>query len=96
LLFSLSKDSGEVLCCDAAGDHFTISAFTHADHKSAKRKSSHQCLFALLGSLSKNAAHKILAKLTPVVAVAFYEARSMSRIDSVDPLEVGSEQSVKS
>jgi len=39
-------------------------AFTSSDLKSAKRQSSHQCLFALLGSARTKAAHKMLEKLT--------------------------------
>jgi len=37
----------------------------HEDPKSAKRKSSHQCLFVLLGSLRIKASSKTLVKLTP-------------------------------
>jgi len=33
--------------------------------KAPKIQSSHQCLFALLGSADANAAHKTLVKLTP-------------------------------
>jgi hypothetical protein len=40
-------------------------AFGCADPKSAKRLSSHQCLFALLGSAHAKAARKTLVKLTP-------------------------------
>jgi hypothetical protein len=40
-------------------------AFTGADLISAKRQSSHQCLFVLLGSASLKAAHKTLVKSTP-------------------------------
>jgi len=39
--------------------------FTSADPKSAKRHSSHQWLFMLLGSMSVKAACKMLIKLTP-------------------------------
>jgi len=39
-------------------------ALMHTDPKSAKRQSSHQCLFALLGSASVKAAHKLMMKLT--------------------------------
>ncbi len=39
-------------------------AFTHTDPKSAKRYSSHQCLFTLLESLSVKAACKTLVKPT--------------------------------
>jgi len=35
-----------------------LEAFMHTDSKSAKRQSSHQCLFALLGSPSAKAARK--------------------------------------
>ncbi len=41
-------------------------AFTRADPKSAKRHSSHQYLFVLLGSWHVKAYHKTLVKLTPV------------------------------
>jgi len=37
-------------------------AFTYEDPKSAKRQSSHQCLFALLGSMHAKAARKMLVK----------------------------------
>ncbi len=40
-------------------------AFMHADHKSAKRESSHQCFFALLGSAHAKAERKALVKMTP-------------------------------
>jgi len=33
--------------------------------KAQKRKSSHQCLFALMGSVRVKGAHKMLVKLTP-------------------------------
>jgi len=36
-----------------------------ADQGSSKRQSSHQCLFALLGSAHKKPARKVLVKLTP-------------------------------
>jgi len=39
-------------------------AFTHTYHKSAKRLSSHECLFPLMGSVCSKAARKTLAKLT--------------------------------
>jgi hypothetical protein len=39
-------------------------AFTCQDPKSAKRQSSHQCLFALLGPACAKAAHKMLVKST--------------------------------
>jgi len=38
--------------------------FMRADLKSAKRKSSHHCLFELLGSLRVKATHKMLVKMT--------------------------------
>jgi len=38
-----------------------------ADPKSAKRQSSHQCLFALLGSAGVKAAGKTLVKSTQLV-----------------------------
>jgi len=41
-------------------------AFTCADPKSTKKQSSHQCLFALLGSAHVKAARKTLVKLIPV------------------------------
>jgi len=41
--------------------------FTNAYPKSAKRQSSHQCLFALSGSAHEKSARKMLLKLTPVV-----------------------------
>jgi hypothetical protein len=37
----------------------------HADPKRAKRQSIHHYVFALLRSLSANAAQKMLPKLTP-------------------------------
>jgi len=40
-------------------------AFTRADPKSAKRKSSHHCLFVLLGSSLIKAARKMLVKMKP-------------------------------
>jgi len=43
---------------------FSRAAFMPADPKSAKRQSSHQCLFALLGSMRAKAACKMLVKLT--------------------------------
>jgi len=39
-------------------------AFMLADPKSAKRQSSHQCLFALLVSVRVKAVHKMLVILT--------------------------------
>ena len=39
--------------------------FMHKDPKSEKRQSSHQCLFALLGSAYSKAAGKMLLNLTP-------------------------------
>ncbi len=42
-------------------------AFTPKDPKSVNIKSSHQCLFALLGSALVKAAIKMLVKLTPAV-----------------------------
>ncbi len=41
------------------------STYLPADHKSAKRHSSHQCLFTLLGPACAKAAHKTLVKSTP-------------------------------
>jgi hypothetical protein len=41
------------------------------DPKSAKRKSNHQFLLALLGSALAKAAHKMLTKLTPGLGTAF-------------------------
>jgi len=35
------------------------------DPKSAKRQSSHQCFFGILGSAREKAARKILVNLTP-------------------------------
>jgi len=40
-------------------------ASMHADPKSTKKQSSHQCLFSLLGSARKKSAQKMLMKLTP-------------------------------
>jgi len=40
-------------------------AFTQEDHKSARRQSSHQCLFALLESSCTKTVHKMLVKSTP-------------------------------
>jgi len=37
----------------------TLAAFMIADSKSAKRPSSHKCLFALLGSVCVKAARKM-------------------------------------
>jgi len=41
-----------------------LAAFTCKDPKSAKRKSSHQCLLAILGSLHEKVARKMLVKST--------------------------------
>jgi len=41
-----------------------------ADSKSAKRQSSHQSLLALLGSMDKKAANKMMMRLTPEVKFA--------------------------
>ncbi len=41
--------------------------FKRPDPKSEKRQSSHQCLFALLGSALVKAVRKMLMKSTPVV-----------------------------
>jgi len=54
--------------CFSPGVNFNnifLAAFTHADHKSAKRQSSHQCCLALFGPTSIKATHKMLMKLTP-------------------------------
>jgi len=40
-------------------------AFTRSDLKRAKRQSSHQCLFMLLGYVLEDAARKILANSAP-------------------------------
>jgi len=40
-------------------------AFAQEDSKCAKRHSSHQCLFLILGPTSIKAVHKIRMKLTP-------------------------------
>jgi len=48
-------------CESVLGVNFTnllIKAFMPADSKSAKRQSSHQCLFVLLGYLHVKAAHR--------------------------------------
>jgi hypothetical protein len=53
-------------------------AFTCTDPKSAKRHSSHNCLFTLLGLACVKAVHKMLVKLTPranfieLIAQSFY------------------------
>jgi len=55
-------------------------AFLGADPKSAKRLTSHQCLFVLLGSSSIKAARKTLVKSTPTFhkfAKAFQEKRTL-------------------
>jgi len=44
-------------------------AFACADINCAKRQSSHQCLFSLLGSLRAKAALKMFVNLTPAVNV---------------------------
>jgi len=45
----------------------TRAAFKHTYPKSAKRQSSHQCLFAVLGSVFEKATNKTLVKSTPGV-----------------------------
>ncbi len=45
---------------------FMQSFYAHRSQK-PKRQSSHQCLFALLGSFSVKAARKMLVKSTPKV-----------------------------
>jgi len=47
-----------------------MSAFICTVHKSAKRQSSHQCIFVLLGSSQVKAACKMLVKSTPSVKAA--------------------------
>jgi len=61
-IISVFKDQGSI----SPTSCFCV-AFTHADPKSAKRQSSYQCLFALLGSASTKVAHKMLVELTPGV-----------------------------
>jgi len=64
-------------------------AFMCADPKSVKRQSSHQCLFAILGSAQVKAAHKTLVKLNPGVNIwnfirdDFYKIKHFIR-DSFD------------
>ncbi len=56
-----------------AGVNFTnilLKAFTHADPKSTKRHSIHQCLFVLLESAYKKVAIKMLVKLRPARVVS--------------------------
>ncbi len=43
-------------------DFTNMSAIMRADPKRAKRQSSHECLFALLGSALAKAARKMLVK----------------------------------
>jgi len=56
-----------LVCCVLRSISFTcfFEPFTCADPKSAKRRSSHKCLFALLGFACAKAAHKMLVKSTP-------------------------------
>ncbi len=47
-------------------------AFTSTDPQSAKRQSSHQCHFALLGSAHVKSARKMLVKSTPDFWLVFF------------------------
>jgi len=49
--------------------------FKCKDPKSTKIQSSHQCLFALLGSAGVKAACKMLVKLTPAVTAIIWKIR---------------------
>ncbi len=51
--------------------------FTRANPQSAKRQSSNQCLFRLLGSSRTKAAHKMFVKLTPEAFHMLFELCSL-------------------
>jgi len=60
--FLLAKVCSKSLLPGVNFTNILRSAFTCEDPKNAKRQSSHQCLFALLGSTQARAPHKMLVK----------------------------------